>query len=168
MDAGKLEDEIIRDNFQNQLSLWNTFLDTDADTVARIKAAQPITDNFLTAIVNGQTKRGFEGFLQSFFKGEARTGPFDSSNVKVLMTVNTPEGIVQLRDDAKSRKIAQALLDNVRGYSVESIERVTAGGSQRGATLTAGELAGFGDKVIPYLLGNAMIQGERIAKAQSR
>ena len=168
MDAGKLEDQIVRSEFQDALSLWNAFLETDADTVARIKAAQPVTNDFITGIVNGQTKRGFAGALQSFFRGEARTGPFDSSNVKVLMTVNTPEGIVQLRDDAKSREIAQALIDNVRGYSVESVQRVTAGGSQRGKTMTAGELAVFGDKLIPYLLGNAMIQGERIAKAQSR
>ena len=163
-DASKLEDEIYKPEFQIAFSIWSSFLDTDADTLDRLKAAQPITDKFVNAIVNGRSKEGLAGVIANFFRGEASTGPFDSSNVKVLMTVNTPEGIVQLRNDARSKQIAELLLDGTPGYSVEEIEKVTAGGTQRGKTMSAAELSEFGDRLVPMLIGNAMIQGERVSK----
>ena len=162
---GELEDVILTQEFKDSFSLWASYLDTDADTLARVKAAQPITDRYLNAIVNGETKRGVAGFIQSFLRGEARTGPFDSSNVKVLMTVNTPEGgVVELKNDANSKKIAEALLSGVPGYSVELVKKVDAFGNQKGASLTGGQLGIFGDQVIPMLIGNAMIQGQKLAK----
>lgn len=160
--ANQLENEIQKPDFNIELNGFASYVRTDADTLEKIERSDVIFQEAYTAFVKGKAVDGISGTLAQIFRGSPTSGPLDPKTARIFMRVrdNTTGNVVLIKNDQAGLELKR----KIQGGQafVESIEVVDARGSQKGASLTAGDVAQLGEMAVMALLPSAMITGSRL------